>query len=738
MQRRFSQLSLLLWFVVAGSAAAFGQSGAIQGTLVDPQGQAIANAKITVIDEAKGLTVREMTTAEDGKFQLLPLLQGRYTIKVGAAGFKTLERTGLVLDPYQIMNLGELGLEIGDITNTVTIEGEAPLVETATAQKSFVITSEQVTGVATNGRDFRSLLRTLPGVTSNTASDFNLAFNSTQGFNVNGLRDTANNVYLDGTINTDVGANDGQFTQMSLDAIGEFKVQSSVFNAEHGRNPGVLISATTKSGGRQFHGTAYEFLRNEALDARTPLAATKAKLRLNQFGGNISGPIPLWKVSPWSDPKLFFFFNLEITRGNRPNGNPFVDVPHPDFLTGDFRRLLRANTIANSTCQYPGEAAPRPCQQGTVFRPGTLVRNAAGNIIGGTPYANNIVPQSEWNRNAAGFLNILNRINRTGAGAVPGGNNPEQVRVFTQDAYQLRKRQEVVRVDYNINPKTNFFFRWVDDSQDEDQGLGIFSGNAYPVLPQFRKKPGSSWSWNLVNVISPTVTNEFIFGYNHLTQVVDVADGVDENSYDRDQVGFVFQEIYPGGQLAEPIPELQLRRRELRLLELRQPVGERGTAIRLDGQRDDRARRAHVQDRRLLQHEPQRPAAGVDRRHEFEFRVEPRQPARHRGPVRQHAARQLHFGHSEQRQVLRHFPLLRTGVLRAGQLEGDAAPDARVRRALRLPRPDLHARPVPAELLLRRPLRSGPRGAHRDGQRAEQGEHHPRVGRPLQRPGRGR
>ncbi|MCI0663383.1 MAG: TonB-dependent receptor, partial [Acidobacteria bacterium] len=112
---------------------------------------------------------------------------------------------------------------------------------------------------------------------------------------------------------------------MSLDAIGEFKVQNSNFSAEHGRNPGILISATTKSGGKAFHGTAYEFLRNEALDARSPFAATKAKLRLNQFGGNISGPVPLWKVSSLQDPKLFFFFNMEITRGTRPNGPAFVD-----------------------------------------------------------------------------------------------------------------------------------------------------------------------------------------------------------------------------------------------------------------------------------------------------------------------------------------------------------------------------------------------------------------------------
>jgi hypothetical protein len=554
MQNPFKQSFWCVLFLLACTTLAWAQSASIQGTLVDANGGAVANAKIEAIDEAKGVTVRETKSDKDGAFQLLPLPRGIYTVRVEAAGFRKLDRNALVLDAYQILNLGEVKLEVGEITNTVQVTAEVPLVETATAQKSFVITSEQVTGISTNGRDFRSLLRTLPGVTSNTLSDFNLAFNSTQGFNVNGLRDTANNVYLDGTINTDVGANDGQFTQMSLDAIGEFKLQNSVFNAEHGRNPGILISATTKSGGRSFHGTAYEFLRNEALDARDSLAATKAKLRLNQFGGNVSGPIPLWKVSSLSDPKLFFFFNLEFTRGNRPSGSPFVDVAHPDILTGDFRRLLRTATLAGSSCLYPGETAARPCQQGTVFRPGTIVRNAAGNIIGGQPYPNNTVPQSEWNQNAPAFLKLVSALNRSNGIPVPGGNNPELVRVFVQDQYRLRKRQEVVRVDYNLSSKTNFFFRWVDDAQDEDMGVGIFNASSFPYVPQFRKKPGSSWSWNLVNVISPTVTNEFIFGYNHLTQVVDIPADVDKNLYDRTALGFKFQELYPDANLRNRYP----------------------------------------------------------------------------------------------------------------------------------------------------------------------------------------
>src|SRR5215510_11541043 len=152
--------SMCLLLGLASARTAFGQSASIQGALVDTNGAAVANAKVAAIDEAKA--------DKDGLFLLLPLPRGTYTVQVEAQGFKKLDRKGLVLDAYQILNLGNVKLEVGEITNSVQVTAETPLIETATAQKSFVITSEQVTGISTNGRDFRSLLRTLPGVTSNT------------------------------------------------------------------------------------------------------------------------------------------------------------------------------------------------------------------------------------------------------------------------------------------------------------------------------------------------------------------------------------------------------------------------------------------------------------------------------------------------------------------------------------------------------------------------------------------
>lgn len=538
-----------LFLTVGLGLGLFAQTSTIQGTITDPTNAAIPNAKVVAIDEGKGIVARETTTAMDGTFALRPLLPGKYTVKAEVAGFKALERRDLVVDQNQALNLGVITLQVGQTSDSVLVESQVPLVETSTAQKSFVIDARQVTQLALNGRDFQSLIKTLPGIVSNDKSDFRLAFNNTDAFNVNGLRGSMNNVYLDGSINTDVGANDGQYTQISLDAVSEFKVQTSTFNAEFGRNPGVMISINTKSGGTQYHGTLYEFLRNNAMDARFPFDTTgkTAKLRFNQYGGNFSGPVEfLPGASTRKDKKMFFFFNYEGTRAVRPLGGTFVDIPSAATLTGDLSGLYRSGFILDANNQ------PTQFRNGQIFRPGSLVRGPGGRIIGGDPYLNNQIPQAEWSRNAAGFIKLLALPNR--ATAIPTPNSPEQVRLPFQNSYGFNKDAKVLRYDWAISPKANFFFRWADDAQNETNLLGIFASTPYPVAPQFRAKPGSSWSWNMINVLSPTTTNEAVFTYNHLTQVVDITGDTPQSNYDAKALGFTFQEPYPSSNLRNRYP----------------------------------------------------------------------------------------------------------------------------------------------------------------------------------------
>src|SRR5260370_1522933 len=309
---KFNVFFLAVIFLIARPVLAQ-NSGSIQGTVVDPQARVIPGATVKAIDEGKGIVIRDTITTVDGRFLLQPLDPGTYTIRVSAKGMKDLEDRGVTLDSRQVLGLGELTMALGAATESVTVEATVPLVETATADHSAVIDSHTVLETSMNGRDFQSLVRTLPGVVSNDSSDFRLAFNNTDSFHVDGLRGSNNNVYLDGAINTDVGANDGQFTQLSMDAVGEFKLQTSNFAAEYGRNPGVMIAMNTKRGGRDFHGTLYEFDRNTAFDANDWFSnhqgRPRAILRFNQFGANIVGYIHFPKIYPRAAPKPILFLH---------------------------------------------------------------------------------------------------------------------------------------------------------------------------------------------------------------------------------------------------------------------------------------------------------------------------------------------------------------------------------------------------------------------------------------------
>jgi hypothetical protein len=571
-----SKLSVvcLLWITLF-ALPILAQTGSIQGTVVDSQGQVIVGATVRSVDSAKGIVIRQTASSGDGSFLLQPLQPGIYTIRVSSKGMKDLVRPNVNLDQNQVLGLGQLMMSVGAAAETVTVEATTPLVETASADHSSVIDSRQILETSMNGRDFQSLVRTLPGVVSADPSDFRLAFNNTDSFQINGMRGSNNNVYLDGAVNTDVGANDGQYTQLSMDAVGEFKIQTSNFAAEYGRNPGVLLAVNTKSGGQQFHGTVYEFNRENGFDANyyfnkfqpdgvTPITppTPNSELRFNQYGFNVGGPIPLLKLSTRKNPKMFFFFNFEGTKALKPSGGQSYTLPNRAFLgigttngEADFSSLLVGSpnfTYWDATCPYSATSVP----QGTVFMPGTVKLTVgtatipAGQVSCGNPFPNNKIPTSMFSKQYQGWVNMLSPFY---AKAHVDPNNPWQEIVQFQDTYTFNKHQEVVRYDWNINAKTNFFFRWVDDSQREAKDFQLFAWGTFPALPNHRKKPGSSWSWNLVNVISPTVTNEFIFGYNHLTQVVDV--NTTPAHYDKNLLGFTYQDMFPTANIRNLMPQ---------------------------------------------------------------------------------------------------------------------------------------------------------------------------------------
>ncbi len=425
------KIAVLAAFLIALIARpAMAQSQNLSGTVIDASGAVIPEAAVTIMDAAKGDTARQTTTDQIGRFLAIDIQPGTYLISVEKVGFKKAQLT-VTLDVNSKMDVGQIKLEVGNATQIMSVSAEATqLVATNTMEKAYLVDRTQMSELPMNGRNFTSLMNTVPGMTSAAQSDFNVNFNDVSQFHSLGGRGSENNMYLDGSPNIDVGDNQSQYTQASIDSIAEFRVLQSGFNAEYGRNSGMVIAVETKSGSSQFHGTAYEYFRNNWLDAKcVQICDTlQPQLRYNQFGGNISGWVPVPKLSTPQNKKLFFFYNREMTRRNLPSSS-YADVPNSTILSGNFTPWLLSTPMTYAP-QY---------LNGTVFEPGTITRNGAGQITGGTPYPNNTVPQSAWQPLASNLLKIYTGI--PGYKTLAAAPNPGYVRYFYNSPDDLVKNQ---------------------------------------------------------------------------------------------------------------------------------------------------------------------------------------------------------------------------------------------------------------------------------------------------------
>jgi len=518
------------------------QSQNISGTVVDASGGVVPGAAVKIVDASKGGTARETSTDNLGRFQAMNIQPGNYLVNVEKTGFKKAELP-VTLDVNSKMDVGQISLEVGNVTEAVSVDaGTTPLITTNTMEKAFLVDKTQMAELPMNGRNFTSLMNTVPGMSSSSQNDFNVNFNDVSQFHSLGGRGSENNFYLDGSPNIDAGDNQSQYTQASIDTIAEFRVLQSSFNAEYGRNAGIVIAVQTKSGSSRFHGTLYEYFRNNALDAKCvqSCATLQPQLRYNQFGGNFSGWVPIPKVSTNQNKKLFFFYNREMTRRNLP-GSAYADVPNAKVLGGDFSPWLLATNMTYAPA----------FKNGTVFEPGTLTHDGSGNITGGTPYPNNVVPQSVWQPLSANLLKIYTGI--PGFASLAAAPNPGYSRYFYNNPDNLVKNQDLLRVDFAISSKMSTFFRWVNDYQKEQIQTGIWTGEPFPIQPQLRPKPGSSWSWNLVTTFTPSLASETILAYNHQSQSLSIAG---TNPLDRTALGANWTQLYPQTNITNSVQDV--------------------------------------------------------------------------------------------------------------------------------------------------------------------------------------
>src|SRR5229473_299649 len=315
------------------SAATWAQTtqGGIVGTVQDQKGDAIAGAKVTVISAATGLQ-RDVSSADNGIYRVIAIPSGMYEVRAEAPGFASLVEKDIEIGVAQTRTL-DLVLKVGATAETVTVEANADLTQTESSKLGQIIDNRKVEDLPLNGRDFAQLARLNPGVAvSGGGGGQQGGEGNVSGFSSNGQRSTSNNFLVDGVDNNNYFA--GEAAQLpSVDSIQEFEVQTNTFAAEYGRNSGSVVNLVTKSGTNQLHGSAYEFFRNDVLDARNffnDSSFPKSSLRLNQFGGTLGGPIV--------KNKTFYFLTYEGFR-RRAGITRITNVPTVEERAGNFTNL---------------------------------------------------------------------------------------------------------------------------------------------------------------------------------------------------------------------------------------------------------------------------------------------------------------------------------------------------------------------------------------------------------------
>jgi hypothetical protein len=425
--------SILALACVVCASTAFAQStgGRILGTVTDSTGGAITSAKVAIINQANGLQ-RETNTGGNGEYIFLEVPVGTYEIQLNQAGFKKYLRKGVVLDLNQVLTV-DIVLQVGGATETVEVTGAPPLVDTTSTQLGAVVGERAVSQLPLAQRDAYQLLQLQPGVQSQVGLDTVYGSDRAGVVSVNGGRGRDNNFTVNG------GDGNDQFAglpaiQPSPDAIAEFRVLTNTFDAEYGRNSGAVVNVVTKSGTNEIHGSAYEFFRNQSLNAKGFFDTSKLDYLQNQFGVTLGGPI--------KKDRTFFFVTYEGDRIRRGTSGDTVTVPTAAERMGDFSANGGlTGTLANANILNS--------------RPGCLTALGLNSpILDGTAYTdifpNSQVPTACMDQTALDLMNQFvpqaNRPDGTFQGVPLGHEHSDQFTVKMD--HELTKKQHLTGYYY--------------------------------------------------------------------------------------------------------------------------------------------------------------------------------------------------------------------------------------------------------------------------------------------------
>jgi hypothetical protein len=491
-----------LFVIFAGQALA--QEATILGTVTDPTGAAVANATITITNTETGV-VRALPSNADGQYVAPDLVIGRYNVRATAAGFKGSEQKDLVLDVGDRTRI-DFKLIVGSVQENVTVEANAVAVQTDSGEVSNVITGQQVTQLATNGRSLFELFALAPGASSLTGS--RIAFTPVSAdstVSINGERAGHNLQLIDGGENLDRGGSSGS-VMPSIDSIAEFRNLTSNYSAEYGLATAAQVSSVIKSGTRQFHAEAWEFFRNDALDARNyffPAPQAVPELRYDVYGFNVGGKVPGMNNHP-----TFFFFNMEWRKeidGGLLNQLVPLGSSYPD--AGGVGTGAVLPTTFNGKPSIASDPALTVVPASIQFAncPGGV---APAGVVPGSPFPNNTIPDCMIASNATALLTAGGKYGgifptpTDGAFFKGGNNSPTDL------------REEIARIDHTFSSKFSVFGHWISEQVAQTYGTTQWSGDNVPSIANTFGNPSYSAVIHATYVISPTLLNETAFNYN--------------------------------------------------------------------------------------------------------------------------------------------------------------------------------------------------------------------------------
>jgi hypothetical protein len=507
----------------------------IVGSVTDASGAVIPEAQVLVSNPERGLTRRVVSDAA-GEYTAARVPIGNYVITVEKTGFQKLIRSGITLQVGQTLRV-DLQLQVGSATQEVVVNANAAHVETETGAISDVVTGTQVSQLNLNARNFANLATLVPGAAT-LGSGFDpsaVGVSAPSAISFNGLPVNIQNWEVDSTNNIDQGSGSGSImTYPSIDSIAEFRVSTSNYSAEYGKSGGANIEVVTKSGTKDFHGSMYEFVRNDAFDANdwfinrtitgNGSSAPVTPLKRNDWGFSLGGPVFIPGHYNRDRNKTFFFVSEEW-RENREGTVINSNVPTLRMRQGDFSECdsnsANYNAIVASGCVVPV--------------------NPATNL----PYQNDIVPIDPT---AKALLNAL----------VPLPNNG--VNFYTAaPSLPTSFREDMFKIDHNITDNIRAFFRYTQDAFEQSYVPTLWSAANFGTVKSKWTSPAKSAVFHLTQTIRPDLLNEFIASFSADVNTVNNYTGFDSpaNSIDKPS-DFSMKTLFPANQNQPKLPGISL------------------------------------------------------------------------------------------------------------------------------------------------------------------------------------